>query len=32
VTSTPATSTPTSSGTPLVSPAAQPGVTCRVVS
>ena len=32
VTSTPSTVAPSSSATPLVSPAAQPGVTCRVVS
>ena len=32
VTSTPPATSPTSSATPLVSPAAQPGVTCRLVS
>ena len=32
VTSTPPPSSPPSSATPLVSPAAQPGITCRVVS
>ena len=32
VTSTPAPSGPVSSGTPLVSPPAQPGVTCRIAS
>lgn len=32
VTSTPSTTAPASTATPLVSPAAQPGVTCRLVS